>query len=99
MPHLTAQSMLAVDGWSMHGNVGFGWWLVMTVAMILFWGGVIALIVWLLRGDSRTRRRGDDSPREILDRRLAAGDLSLEEYEQRRRVLDRPADTKLGAAT
>ena len=99
MPFAT-QAVIAADGWSMHGDVGFGWWFVMTLAMILFWGGVIALIVWLLRGGSTrptAAPKGADAAREILDRRLAEGDLSVDEYEQRRQLLERRAHGAVGA--
>ena len=92
MTGFTTQAVIAADGWSMHGNVGFGWWMVMTLAMILFWGGVIALIVWLLREGAAARRsttpHGNETAIDILDRRFAAGDLSVEEYHERRQLLD-----------
>ena len=78
------------DAWSMHdSDVGFGWWLVM---MLVFWGGLIALMVWLLRGGAWTSRstpsQPEATPREILDQRLADGSLSVEEYQRRRDLLD-----------
>ena len=88
------QSVPFADTWSMHGgDVGFGWWLVMTLGMVAFWGAVIALVVWMLRGGGSANRSPSEpvasgSPREILDRRLADGSLDVEEYERRRRLLD-----------
>ena len=101
-----AQAIPFADAWSMHdGDVGFGWWLVMTLGMVVFWGAVITFVVWLLRGGAATSRRASDplreaTPREILDRRLAEGSLDVEEYERRRRLLDAaaaPQTTALGA--
>jgi len=89
-----AQTIPFADTWSMHdGDVGFGWWLVMTLGMVVFWGAVIAVVVWLLRGGDFASRSAssppqDAAPAEILDRRLADGSLSVEEYERRRRLLD-----------
>jgi putative membrane protein len=74
---------LAAGDWSMHGDVGFGWWLVMTIAMIAFWAGVIALVVWLVRRGPEDR----ETPEEILDRRLAEGQLDVDEYERRKRLM------------
>ena len=88
------QSVPLADTWSMHGgDVGFGWWLVMTLGMVAFWGAVIALVVWMLRGGGSASRSpsepvASESPRQILDRRLADGSLDVEEYERRRRLLD-----------
>lgn len=93
MTQLLAQGIPFADAWSMHdGDVGFGWWLVMTIGMIAFLGAIIAVVVWLLRGGAVASRRRESvqkepSPTEILDRRLADSSLSVEEYERRRRLL------------
>lgn len=81
------------DSWGWHhGDVGIGWWIVMMLGMIVFWGAIIALIVWLLRGGGiDLRRRPPEDPHEILKRRLADGSITVEEYEQRRAALDASA--------
>lgn len=67
---------------------GGGWWVVMVLAMLLFWGLLIAGIVWAIRAASGPRPAGDvKTARDVLDERLAAGDISVEEYEQRREIL------------
>ena len=89
-----AQAFPFADAWGMHGgDVGIGWWLVMTLGMVLFWGAVIAIVVWAVRGGSSSGRPssaspGEPSAREILDRRLADGSIDVEEYGHRRRLLD-----------
>ena len=66
-------------------NLGWGWWLVMSVGMVAFWGLIIFGVVALLRGGfgQREEERREELPREsaldILDRRLASGELSIEE--------------------
>jgi len=67
-----------------HDDVGSGRWIVMMLGMVVFWGAVIVLVVWLLRGGLDRRR---EDPEEILRRRLAEGAISIEEYEQRRAAL------------
>ncbi len=76
------------DTFGMHdGDVGAGWWLLMMLGMVIFWGAVIYLVVWLVRGGaSQTTPRGENAG-EILDRRLASGEISVEEYRQRKGVL------------
>jgi putative membrane protein len=76
------------DGWDMH-DWGGGWWVVMMLAMFLFWGLVIAAIVWLVRAGRHGASSGGagKGAQELLDERLAAGDLSIEEYERRRAAL------------
>jgi putative membrane protein len=80
-------SLLLADIWSMHDNgVGVGWMIVMMIGMALFWGLVILGIVWLARSGSWSHH-DHGSPLEILDRRFAAGEMSAEEYRERRSVL------------
>ena len=83
-----ATAMLA-DSWGWHhGDVGIGWWIVMMLGMAVFWGAIIVLVVWALRGGLS---RGRETPDETLRRRLADGSISVEEYERRRTVMaDRP---------
>lgn len=75
------------DAWGMHdGDVGTGWMIAMMVGMAIFWGLVIVGVVWLLR-EVIGRNRPSSNPLEILDRRLAEGEVSVEEYDQRRKAL------------
>lgn len=67
-----------------------GGWVVMGIGMLAFWVLVIALIVWLVRAWGPAHHHGParpETPLEVLDRRLAEGATSIEEYEQRRRIL------------
>jgi len=81
-----AVTALLADSWGWHhGDVGVGWWIVMMVGMVVFWGVVIVLVLRLVRGGFPTR---DETPDELLRRRLADGSISVEEYERRRAVLD-----------
>ena len=66
-------------------GIGFGWtgWL----TMFLFWGGLIALAVFLVGVlfPRAVRRTGSDdrvlNARQILDRRYARGEVTREQYE------------------
>ncbi len=64
-----------------------GWWM---FSMLLFWGGLIALIVWAVRAASDRPSRDRDRNRalEILEERYARGEIDHEEFEQRRRILE-----------
>lgn len=65
----------------MVGMHAYWWvfWVVLVIALV-FWG----------RGDSPARRdRPRETPHEMLRRRLANGDISAEEYEKRKVILDR----------
>lgn len=74
----------------MWGSGMWGWGLLW---MLVFWGALIAGVVWLVTAASSPRARTDGAAtgRRVLDERFARGELSIEEYEERRRVLDRPA--------
>jgi uncharacterized membrane protein len=56
------------------------------LTMLLFWGGLIVLVVWGVRQFS-VGRAGPEDPTAILKRRLAAGEITQEQYEQARRAL------------
>ena len=74
----------------------FGWWWagmgLMMLWMVIFWGGIIALVVW---GISRlTRPRGPEpgittrqDPLDIARERYAKGEITKEQFEQIRRDL------------
>lgn len=63
-----------------------GWgWLLMAGMMVLFWGGIAALTVFAIR--AVTAPRGGDEAMDILRRRLASGEITQEEFEKTRRVL------------
>lgn len=85
--------LVLADGWDMHDG-GDGWWIVMGLGMLLFWVLVAAGIVWLVRELSGSRHeRGRQEPLDILQHRLARGDISVEEYERHRQLLERPGGT------
>lgn len=82
--------VIAQDGDWGHMGWDSGWWIVMMFAMVLFWALVVVGIVWLVRslqGGGGDRGPGEPTVLELLDRRLADGSISIEEYEERRRVL------------
>ena len=60
------------------------------LVMLVIWGGLIGLGVWavarLTRGESRPAPV--ETPRQILDRRLASGDIDAEQYAEARHLLE-----------
>ncbi len=75
-------------GWFGYGPFGWPWpgpiWLVVA---LLFWAGLIALLVWAVRSTNASRP-GPDTALQTLKRRLATGEISQEEYEHIRRLLN-----------
>lgn len=75
------------------GSYGWGHMLFGGLVMVLFWGGIIALIVSSMRG--RNRNEGEavfqqrPTPLEFLQERYARGEIDKREYEERRKDLSR----------
>ena len=68
-------------GWSAGG------WLVMALMMLIFWALVVAGVIWLVRGTRPAPSSGEGDARRILDERFARGEISEDEYRQRRDLL------------
>jgi len=64
------------DGWS---------WLGMALVMVLFWGGIGALAVYMVR--SFTGSKHSDQAMDVLRRRFASGDITQDEFEKTRKAL------------
>lgn len=77
--------------WWGDGGWGVGGWIMMSLMMVVFWGGLIALAVLLvnaLRSDqprSTPARRSDAEA--LLAERFARGEIDEEEFTRRREVL------------
>ncbi len=81
-----AQSAYWHDGWGW-GHMVFG-----GLMMVLIWGGLIAVIVFIVRwaiggkssnGDPAAKNKG----MEILEERFARGEIEKEEFEERKRLI------------
>ncbi len=75
-----------------HSGMGAGGWILMS----LFWVGLLAVIVWAIARivPSRTHEpvpqtppAPSEEPLEILDRRLASGEIDVGTYDQLRSKL------------
>ena len=62
-------------------------WILGSLVMILFGGGLIVLVVWAIRAVGGPSAGSSDNALEVLKRRLAAGEITQDEYEKTRRVL------------
>jgi putative membrane protein len=67
-------------GW--HGMDGWDWvW--MTTMMVLFWGGIIAVVIVLVSRGGTGAGTHPETPEETLRHRFARGDIDVDEYQQR----------------
>ena len=90
-----AQIISLADRWGMHdGGIGVGWLIVMVPMMLLMMGGMMWMMMRGMGGGSSPdssapgeRAGATESPVEVLERRLAEGEISIEEYRARRAEL------------
>lgn len=76
-----------------HMDSGWGWAMVALMAIALV--AVVVLVVWLIRSAGTghgpaARAQGGapaETPMQILDRRLAAGEISPDDYRERAAIL------------
>ncbi|WP_299441138.1 SHOCT domain-containing protein [uncultured Phycicoccus sp.] len=65
---------------------GHGWgMLIAALALLVLWGGVIAAVVAAF--GTRPRATPGPTALQVLDERLARGDIGVEEYSARRRQI------------
>ena len=70
--------------WPYYGDGGS--WLWMAGMMVVFWGAVIFGIVWAVKAFTAPKSGSDDAL-STLRRRLAAGEITQDEFEKTKQVL------------
>ena len=72
--------------WNGMGSWGWGG----GFGMILFWGVIIAVVVFVMRnaGNNTEAGEGDKTPLNILKQRYARGEIGKDEFEQKKRDLE-----------
>jgi putative membrane protein len=78
--------------WHDQWGWGVGGVFVMVVFMLLFWGAIIALVVWAVRqfrppGPPPPPAHGGDPAMRILEERFARGEIDADEFTRRRDIL------------
>ena len=66
-----------------NGGWGAGDWVAMSAMMILVWGALIALVVWVVRSarsDRRPQYGSDSRAAKLLAERFARGEIDSEEF-------------------
>lgn len=78
---------VTAGGWTWGLGMGLGW-----LMMLAFWGalivGVVALVRWLGGTGERPRPPAAESALDVLKRRYAAGEITAEQYQQMKEVLE-----------
>jgi len=72
-----------------HMGDGWGWagWLTMTLAMALFWGAVVAVVLVVVRSAGQQPGSNGPAPLDIARARYARGEITDEEFERIKRNL------------
>jgi putative membrane protein len=77
-----------------HDSWGLGTWITMALLMLVFWGLIAALIVYVIRSGRDRPMSGpnssgppEDQAQRILDERFALGEIDADEYKGRRELL------------
>jgi uncharacterized membrane protein len=65
------------DGWS---------WLWMAGMMVVFWGALVFLAAWAVQSIGGRKPSGDDAI-NTLQKRLAAGEITQDEFEKTKHLL------------
>ena len=73
------------DGSWNGGPLGFFWGLLMMALWVAFWAAVIIIVVRLIRHGAR--REGGSSALQVLEERYARGEITREEFTERRSIL------------
>lgn len=88
-----AQAQLFSDrSGNWHHGWGWGHMIFGSLMMILFWGGIILAVVFVIRsikGGGRDSQPTEKSPLDILNERFARGEIDKEEFEEKKRLLSR----------
>ena len=73
------------DGYYYYGHMAgmhAFWW----IFWVIF---IVALLFWRRDGRRWPREKSRETPHEVLRRRLASGEITPEDYESRKAILDR----------
>lgn len=66
-------------------GMGIAWAILLVILMVVFWGGIIALIVWAVvrfTGHRNTSIDYKNDPLNIAKERYAKGEITKEQFEQ-----------------
>lgn len=70
--------------WNYYTGHMFGWGIFGGFMMIIFWGALIAFIIWAINGFQNTKEK-EKSALDILKERYAKGEIGKEEFESKKK--------------
>lgn len=85
---MTSAILMQGDGWYDHMNGwGGGWMWLWGTLMMLSWVVIIAAALWAVQRARDSRSQSGGRAREILDERLARGEIDTDEHRERMKHL------------
>jgi uncharacterized membrane protein len=72
---------------TMGGYYDSGNWIWMTLMMVLIVAGVLAFGIWGVRTTTKHQATTTDPAIDVLRRRLASGEISQDDYDKTRKIL------------
>ncbi|MDD5083409.1 MAG: SHOCT domain-containing protein [Candidatus Moranbacteria bacterium] len=73
-----------MGNWNYYGS-GFGWVIMLAFWVLIIWA-IIVFIQWAIRQGGETKSH---SALNILEERYAKGEISKEEFEEKKKMLER----------
>ena len=62
---------------------GMGWWMILgSIWMVLFWGGLIVLVIWGIKKLAQSGGGGTKNALDVAKERYAKGEITREQFEQ-----------------
>jgi putative membrane protein len=62
---------------------GMGWWMILgSIWMVLFWGGLIVLVIWGIKKLTQSSGGGTKNALDVAKERYARGEITREQFEQ-----------------
>lgn len=80
-------SLIAQAGFD-SDHMGAGWGLLVVVAMVVMMGGMGWMMWSMMRGTRSNAGGSSEDPVEVLKTRYARGELTTEEFQERRRTIE-----------
>jgi putative membrane protein len=74
-----------------YGMMGYGGPILGWVWMILFWAALILVVIWLfkqVKGPDAEAKEAQETPLDVLKKRYARGEISKEEFTERKKDIE-----------
>ena len=67
--------------------LGYGYWSFWNIIWLLFWIGIIVLIIWLIYNFIIKKEEVSETPINILQKRFAKGEITKKQFDEMKKEL------------